>query len=95
MHVQQIELFRTGDRRHFCCEREVVGLMLKQRIRHHLDLVKMHAVIQFGDAGRQDGRDEVDVVPAFRQFSPKLRPDDAAAAVGRINRDADVHQIIV
>ena len=31
-------------------------------------------------------------VPARGEFFPQLRTDDAAAAVGRIDCDADVHE---
>ena len=33
----------------------------------------------------------MDVVAAFRQLASKLGTDDAAAAVGRVNCNADIH----
>ena len=47
-----------------------------------------------GPSRARGGRTVVDTdhaVPALRQLPPQLRPDDPAAAVSRINRDADVH----
>jgi hypothetical protein len=35
--------------------------------------------------------DEVDLMPAIRQLEPKLGGDDAAASIGRIASDPDVH----
>ncbi len=91
MDVQQVELFGSRDRRHLCGEREVIRLMFEERIRHHLDLVKMNTLVQLGKPRRHDGRDEMDIVPAFGKITPEFRTDNAAAAVGRIDCYTDIH----
>jgi hypothetical protein len=43
------------------------------------------------EANRIRVGDEVNLVPASGEFKAQFRRDDAAAAVGRITRDTDVH----
>src|SRR6185369_1222951 len=91
MDVQQIEIFFFSDSRHFCCERECVRLMFEQRIRHHLDFMKTHALVEFSQTSWQCRRDEVDGVTACSEFFAEFGADDSATAVGGVYRDADVH----
>src|SRR6185369_8311637 len=65
--------------------------MLKQRVRHHFHFVKTHALVELSQSCRQRGRNEMDRVTACSKFFAELRSNDAAAAVGGIYRDADVH----
>src|ERR1041385_1811995 len=92
VHVQQIEIFVFSYCRHLRCQRQRVGLMLEQRIRHHLDFMKSHPLIQFSQARGQRGRDEMNGMAALRKLFPQLRTDDAAAAVSWIDCDSDVHE---
>ena len=83
---------RQRDRRHLRRECEVVRLMLEQRIRHHLDFVKMNSFVELGDARRKHGRDEMHVMPTLGKIASELRTDDAAPAVSWINRDTNIHK---
>lgn len=90
VNVQQIEVLFFCHRRHFGCERERVRLMLEQRVRHHFHFVETHAFAQLGQTGWECGSDEVNGVSAFGEFFAKFRADNAATAVARVYRDADV-----
>src|SRR6266511_5906636 len=91
VYVKQIQILGFRDLRHFGRERQGIRLMLEQRIRHHLDFMEAHALVKFCEPGRQRGGDKVDGVAACRQFFSQLRADDATAAIGGIDRDADVY----
>jgi hypothetical protein len=91
MYVQQIEILSLSHGRHLGRQRQGVRLMLEQRIRHHLDFVKTHPLVQLSQTRRQRRGDEVHRMAARREFFAQLRTDDAAAAVGWIDCDADVH----
>src|SRR6202008_2042135 len=91
VNVQQIEVLFLRDCRHFSSERESVWLMFKQRIRHHFDFVKMHALVEFSQTSGQYRSDEVNVVTACSEFFAEFGADYTAPAVGRIYRDAYVH----
>ena len=49
MHVQQVEILAVRHHGHLRRQSEIVRLMLEQRIRQHLDFVKSHALVQFGE----------------------------------------------
>jgi hypothetical protein len=89
--MQQVELFSTGYRGHLSGKSEVIRLMLKQRIRHHFHLVKMDPLIQLSEPCRQKGRYEVYVMATLSQVTAQFGTHDAAAAVSRINCDANIH----
>src|SRR5438477_7301758 len=91
MHVQQIEILSLSHGRHFCCQSQCVRLMLEQRVRHHLDFMKPHALIELSQTRRQSRRNKMHRMAARREFLPQLRTNDAAPAVGWIDCDADVH----
>jgi hypothetical protein len=65
--------------------------MLKQRIRHHLNFVKANVFVEFCQTCGQRGGDEMNGVTACSEFLTEFGSNNAATAVGRINRDADVH----
>ena len=69
VNVKQIQVFRLRDRRHFRRERQRIRLMLEQRIRHHLDFVKTHSLVKFGQTSRQSGSDEMDGMAARGKLS--------------------------
>src|SRR6186713_3501052 len=91
MDMQQIELFRSCDRRHLRRECEIVRLMFEKRIRHHLDFVEMNSIVELGDTRRKHRRNEVHVMPALSKIASELRADNSAPAVCWINRDTDIH----
>jgi hypothetical protein len=92
MNVKQVQFFGTGDGRHLGREGEVVWLVLEQGVRHHFHLVKVDALIQLGQPRRQKRRDKVYIMSPLSQIAAELGHNDAAAAIGRINCNADVHR---
>src|ERR1044071_2543879 len=92
MNMQQIQIFCLGHLGHFRSERERVRLMFKQRIGHHLHFVETNAIIELGQPCGEGGCDEMDCVTALGELLPEFGSHDAAAAICRINRDADVHE---
>jgi hypothetical protein len=90
--VEQVEVFGLGHVRHLRRQGQRVGLVLEERVRHHLDFVEPDALAQLDEAGRQRRGDEVNRVSARRKLLAQLRADDAAAAVSRVDRDTDIHK---
>ena len=45
VYVEKVELFGARDGRHFCREGKVIWLVFEQRVRHHLDFVKMDPLV--------------------------------------------------
>ena len=91
VHVQQVELVALGDFGHARGEREAVGRVLEERVVGDFDLVIVDARGIGIEADRIGVGDEVDLVAAGGQFQAEFGGDDAAAAVGGIAGDADVH----
>src|SRR2546421_7642614 len=91
MHMQQIEILVVRYGRHLRRQRQSVRLMFEQWVSHHLNFMKTHTLVEFSQTRGQGRRDEVHRVPALRQFLAQFRTDDAAAAIGWIDCDADVH----
>src|SRR5258705_867296 len=91
MHVQEIEILVLGYCCHLGAKRERVWLMLEQGIGHHLDFVKTNAVAQLGESSGQGRRNEVDHVTASGQLLAQFRTHNAAAAIGWVNSNADIH----
>src|ERR1041385_1332401 len=54
MNVKQIEFLFLGDRRHLGRECEGVRLMLKQRVRHHLDFVETYTIVELSQPRSRD-----------------------------------------
>jgi hypothetical protein len=68
-------VFRTRDRRHFRRQRQIVRLMLEQRIRHHFDFVKLNFIAQFDKTRRQTRRNKMHRVTAQpRSSRPNSEP---------------------
>ena len=91
MDVQQIQIVGVGHVHHARRQRQAIGRILKQRVIGNFDFVIMNprrARIQTN--GVRVG-DEMNLVPAVGEFEAQFRRDDAAAAVGRITSDSDVH----
>jgi len=53
----------------------------------------MYPFIQLGNPGRQNRRDKMYVMSPLCKVAPEFRADYTAAAVGRINRDPNIHQL--
>src|SRR6266576_3337536 len=81
VNVKEIQILLLRHFRHLGCERQGVGLMLKQRIRHHLNFMEAHALIELRKPRWQSGSDEVDGVTSCREFLPQLRTYDATATI--------------
>ena len=65
MNVKQIEVLFFRNRCHLRRERECVGLMFEERIRHHFHFVKSNALIQLSETRGQSRGYEVDSMAAF------------------------------
>ncbi len=91
VHVQQIQARRLGHLRHAGRQRQAIRRIEEQRIGRDLHLV----VVNPGVIGIQaDGvgvTDEVNFMPPRRQLHAQLGSNNAAAAVGGVTGDADVH----
>ena len=66
--------------------------MFEQCVRHHFDFVKVNTFVQLGEPRRENRRDEMHIMPAFREVAAEFGADDPAAAVGWIDCDADVYR---
>ena len=91
MDVQQVEVVGLGHLRHARRQRQAIGRILKQRIVGDFDFVIMNARRTGVEPDGIGVGDEVDFVPARGQFHAQFGGDDAAAAVGGITGDSDVH----
>ena len=92
VHVQEIERVELGDLGHARGKGEVVGRVLEERIVRDRDLVIVDVVLAAVEAEGLRVGDEVDLVAARGEFDAELGGDDAAAAVGGIAGDADLHR---
>src|SRR5215831_6329638 len=92
VHMEQIQVLVFSHRGHLRCEGQRVRLMLKKWVRHHLDFVKTHPLVQLRQACGQCGGDEMHDMAALCQLFSEFRANDAAAAVSWIDCDADVHE---
>ena len=95
VHMQQIEVLILRHLRHPRGQRQRIGRVLKQRIWRDLDLVIVDTRQSGVEPDRIRVRDEVNFVAALRELEPKFRRDDAAAAVGGITGDADLHWMLM
>src|SRR5215212_9800635 len=59
VNVQEIEVLFLGDCRHLRSQCERVRLMLKQRIRHHLDFMETHVLVELRQSRWQCRGDEM------------------------------------
>ncbi len=94
MHVQQIEIVVFGDLRHPRRQGQAVRRILEQRVTGNLHLVILDARRARVQANRIRVGDEVHFVAAVGQLNAQFGGDDAAAAVGRIARDPDLHAFL-
>ncbi len=92
VNVEEIERVELGDLGHAGGEGEVVGRVLEERVVGDGDLVEVDVGFAAGEAEGLRIGDEVDLVAAGGEFDAELGGDDAAAAVGGITGDADLHR---
>ncbi len=91
VHVQQVEIVQLRDLRHACGQRQIVRRIIEQRVARYFDLVVMNVGFL---AAQPDGLsigDEMNLVAALGQFQTEFRSHHAAAAVGGITSDANLH----
>ena len=89
--VQQIEIVAGRDLGHARRQRQAVRRILKQRICRNFNFVIMNSREAGIEANGIRVSDEMNLVAARRQFQAELGGDNAAAAVGGITGDADLH----
>ncbi len=77
VHMQQIQRLGLKDFQHLGGERQGIGWVIEQRIGRDFHFVKMRVGIVGIHADRRRVADEVDVVPARRQFRAQLRSHHA------------------
>ncbi len=95
MHVQQVERVALGHFRHARRQRQAVRRILEQRVIRDFDLVIVDARRPRIEPDGIGVGDEVNIVPAVGQLETQLSSDNAAAAIGGITGDADLHFISV
>ena len=95
VNVEEIERVELGDLGHAGGEGEVVGRMLEEGIVRDGDFVEVDVGFAAGEAEGLRVGDEVDLVAAGGEFDAEFGGDDAAAAVGGITGDADLHRLPV
>ena len=90
VHMKDVEIETGHDLCHLRRQNEVVRWVFEQRIRQNFHLVEEDVVLH-GQPDGQSVTDEVNVVTALRELLPQFGGNDAAAAVGRITGDPDLH----
>ena len=88
MNVKNIQIVARRHLGHLRREHQVIRRILEERVRQNLHFMEENPV-GHGQPDRQRIADEVNVVPANRQFLSKFCRDDAASAVSGITRNAD------
>ena len=91
MDVQQVEIVGFGDVGHPRGQRQAVGRILEEGVGGDLHFVVMNprnARIETNGIGVTD---EVDLMAACGELQAQFGGDDAAAAIGGVTGDADVH----
>ena len=91
VHVQQVEIVELRDLRHARRQRQIVRRIVEQRITRDFDFVIMNVRFRAPQPDRLGVRDEMNFVAALGQFQAQFRGHHAAAAVGRITGDPNLH----
>src|SRR5579863_2595969 len=89
--VQQIQVIQLRNLSHTCRQSEVIGWIIEKWITRNLDLVIVDIRFRSSQADRLRVGNEVNVVPALRQFQTQLRGDNATPTIRRIAGDSDLH----
>ncbi len=91
VHVQKIESVKLRHFRHARGQRQIVRRIVEQRITGDVHFVIVNVGMQFGQPDGLGVGNEMDFVPALRQFQTQFGGHHAAAAVGGIAGDPDLH----
>ncbi len=95
VHVLQVKIVQLGNLSHARGQRQIVRRIIEQRIPRHFDFV----IVNVGFlAAQPDGLgigDEMNLVAALGQFETEFGGHHAAAAVGGITGDPDLHSAVV
>lgn len=91
MHMEQIEVFRLAHLHHLHREGERIRRVVKKRVAGNLHLVKLDALVRIGQPNGGRIADEVNFVPARRQFHPQFSGNYTRAAVSRVASDTNLH----
>src|SRR5262249_42709866 len=91
MNMQKIEFVEFRNFSHAGSERQIVRRVVEQRIPGDLDLVIVNMRLGLGKPDGLSVGNEMDVVSTVRQFEPQFRGHHAAASVGGIAGDPDLH----
>ena len=92
MDVEDVQGFRFKNFQHLHGEGERVRGMVKEGIGDDGRLMEMDARVVWVHADGRSVGDEMDVVPAGRQFLTQFGGDDTRAAVGGIAGNSDTHR---
>src|SRR5580698_4873622 len=92
VNVEKIKIVKLRDLGHTGGEREIVRRVVEERITSDFDFVIMDVVLRAAQANGLSVGDEVNFVAALRQFQAEFGGDDAAAAVGGISGNSNLHE---
>src|ERR1700679_2974662 len=93
MDVQQVKFVIRCNLRHTSGECQVVGWIFEQRIIRDRHLMKCDVLFTAAKTERLRIRDEMDLVSGGGQFDAEFGSDDAAASVGGIAGDSNLHSL--
>ena len=92
VHVEQVELFALHHLDHHAGQRQLIGLVLKQRVVLNLNLVKVQVGLQLVKTRRHGVANHVDAVALLREVGRELGCEHARTAEGGVANDSDAHQ---
>jgi len=91
VYVQQVEFVELRYFGHARRQRQIVRRIFKQRIARDLDLMIVNVGFRPGQANGLRIGDEMNLMAPAREFEPQFSGHNAAAAVGWITGDPDLH----
>src|SRR5208337_128529 len=90
--VEQIEFVELRNLGHTRRQRQIVGRIFEQRIARDFNLVIMNVRLGPGQTNGLRVGDEVNFMTAASKLKPQFSGDNSTAAVGRITRNANLHE---
>src|SRR4029077_6854221 len=91
VNVKQVEVVELGDLSHARGQSQIVGRIVKQRIARDFDFVVVNVRLYTPQADGLSVRNKMNVMSALSQFQAELCRDHAAATVGGITSDPNLH----